>query len=105
MKAVHWTGLALLLGVGAVFFWLRLQVPLLVPLFGLSLPVEGLWLLGFGLGVLFAGLYLLAFGLSAFWERRRLMREIGRLKGELEAIRRERIEEIPRIPDRDQETP
>lgn len=101
MRLVHWTGLLLLLLVGGVFLWFRLQVPLLVPLFGYSLPVEGLWLLGFGLGVVFSGLYLVAFGLKGLWERRRLLQEIRRLKEEVGRLEASRIEEIPRIPDRD----
>lgn len=110
MRLVHWTGLLLLLLVGGVFFWLRLQVPLRVPLFGYSLPVEGLWLLGFGLGVVFSGLYLVAFGLKGLGEKRRLLREIRRLKEEMGRLEASRIAaspsgehrvEVPRIPDRD----
>ncbi|MGQ9753573.1 MAG: hypothetical protein ACUVQD_02745 [Thermaceae bacterium] len=87
MLFLHWLGLILLLLVGAVFFWFRFQVPLRIPLWGFSLPVEEVWLLGFGLGVGFVGLYLLALGAKAFGERRRLLREVRRLKEEVERLK------------------
>jgi len=47
-------------------------------------------------------LWALALWLGGVGERRRLIREIRRLQGEVNALKGERIEEIPRIPDRDE---
>ncbi len=54
------------------------------------------------LGLLMGGFWALALWLGGVGERRRLVREIRRLQGEVNALKRERIEEIPRIPDRDE---
>lgn len=56
----------------------------------------------YALGVLVGGLYALAVWWTAFGERRALLREMRRLQGEVNALRRERLEEIPRIPDREE---
>lgn len=59
-------------------------------------------LAAYALGLLLAGLYALAFLLKGYGDRRRLLREIRRLQEEVNALKRARIEEIPRIPDRDE---
>lgn len=41
-------------------------------------------------------------GWARWGERRALLREVRRLEGEVKALKRERIEEIPKIPDREE---
>ncbi|MCH1928284.1 LapA family protein, partial [Shewanella sp. C31] len=48
----------------------------------------------YALGFLVGGLYALAFWWAGLAERRALLREVRRLQGEVNALKRERIEEI-----------
>jgi hypothetical protein len=96
MKLVHWTFLLVSLGVVGAGLYLYLTYPfLVVPTpwgpwpFYLVLPAA------YALGFLVGGLYALALWLSGLGARRVL------LQGEVNALKRERIEEIPRIPDRE----
>ncbi|GGM91684.1 hypothetical protein GCM10007092_00750 [Thermus composti] len=103
MRLAGWILLltALLVGVGAVY--LGLQVPFLeVPSPWGPLPLAFLLGGGYALGLLAGLAYALAFWARGVAQGRALRREIARLQGELNALKRERIEEIPRIPDRDE---
>ncbi|TBH21765.1 hypothetical protein [Thermus thermamylovorans] len=103
MKLAHWVFLLTTLGVGGAGLYLYLSFPFLeVPTpFG-PWPLHYLLPGAYALGLVVGGLYALALGWGAFAERRALLKEVRRLQGELEALRRERIEEVPRIPDREE---
>ncbi|MEN2981442.1 MAG: hypothetical protein ABDH20_02230 [Thermus sp.] len=103
MKLAGWVFLLVSLGVGGAGLYLYIAFPFL------ALPTPwGLWPLylvlpgAYALGLSVGGLYALALGLGGVLGRRALLREIRRLQGELSALKRERIEEIPRIPDREE---
>jgi hypothetical protein len=103
MKLLGWVFLLVGLGVVGVGAYLYYAYPFLeVPSpFG-PLPLYYLLPGVYFLGLLMGGLWALALWLGGVGERRRLIREIRRLQGEVNALKRERIEEIPRIPDRDE---
>lgn len=103
MNLLHWLFLLASLLVGGVALYLHLALPFL------ELPTPlGPWplslalLSAYDLGLLLSGLYALALLVKAYGEKRGLLREIRRLREEVNALKRERIEEIPRIPDRDE---
>ncbi|GAA6755450.1 hypothetical protein QT17_10465 [Thermus sp. 2.9] len=103
MKLVHWTFLLVSLGVAGAGLYLYLTYPFLeVPTpwgpWPLYLVLPAVYALGFLVG----GLYALALWLAGMGGRRALLREVRRLQGEVNALKRERIEEIPRIPDREE---
>lgn len=103
MKLVHWVFLLTTLGVAGVGLYLYLSLPFLeVPTPWGPWPLYALLPGAYLLGLLVGGLYALALGVGAFRERRLLLREVRRLQGEVNALRRERPEEIPRIPDREE---
>lgn len=103
MKLLGWVFLLVSLGVVGAGAYLYYAYPFLeVPSpFG-PLPLCALLPGAYFLGLLMGGLWALALWLGGVGERRRLIREIRRLQGEVNALKRERIEEIPRIPDRDE---
>jgi hypothetical protein len=103
MKLLGWVFLLVSLGVVEAGAYLYYAYPFLeVPSpFG-PLPLDALLPGAYFLGLLMGGLWALALWLGGVGERRRLVREIRRLQGEVNALKRERIEEIPRIPDRDE---
>lgn len=106
MKLVQWVFLLVSLGVAGVGLYLYYAYPFLalpspwgpVPLYAL---LPGAYLLG----LLVGGAFALALWLRGVGERRGLLREVRRLQGEVQALRQARIEEIPRIPDREPEGP
>ena len=103
MKLLGWVFLLVSLGVVGAGAYLYYAYPFLeVPSpFG-PLPLDALLPGAYFLGLLMGGLWALALWLGGVGERRRLVREIRRLQGEVNALKLERIEEIPRIPDRDE---
>jgi hypothetical protein len=103
MKLLGWVFLLVSLGAVGAGAYLYYAYPFLeVPSpFG-PLPLYALLPGAYFLGLLMGGLWALALWLGGVGERRRLVREIRRLQGEVNALKRERIEEIPRIPDRDE---
>ena len=103
MKLLGWVFLLVSLGAVGAGAYLYYAYPFLeVPSpFG-PLPLYALLPGAYFLGLLMGGLWALALWLGGVGERRRLIREIRRLQGEVNALKRERIEEIPRIPDRDE---
>ncbi|MFZ8813679.1 MAG: hypothetical protein ACO2OU_07590 [Thermus aquaticus] len=103
MKLLGWVFLLVSLGAVGAGAYLYYTYPFLeVPSpFG-PLPLYALLPGAYSLGLLMGGLWALALWLGGVGERRRLLREIRRLQGEVNALKRERIEEIPRIPDRDE---
>ncbi len=101
MKFAGWVFLLVSLGVGAAGVYLFyaypfLEVPSPLGPWPLYYLLPGVYLLG----LLVGGLFVLALWLRGVGERGRLLREIRRLQGEVNALKRERIEEIPKIPDR-----
>ena len=103
MKLLGWVFLLVSLGVVGAGAYLYYAYPFLeVPSpFG-PLPLYALLPGAYFLGLLMGGLWALTLWLGGVGERRRLIREIRQLQGEVNALKRERIEEIPRIPDRDE---
>jgi hypothetical protein len=103
MKLLGWVFLLVSLGVVGAGAYLYYAYPFLeVPSPLGPLPLYALLPGAYFLGLLMGGLWALALWLGGVGERRRLVREIRRLQGEVNALKRERIEEIPRIPDRDE---
>jgi hypothetical protein len=103
VNLLHWLLLLTSLLVGGFALYLHLALPFLdLPTpFG-PWPLSLALLAAYALGLLLSGLYALAFSLKAYGEKRGLLREIRRLQEEVNALKRARIEEIPRIPDRDE---
>ncbi|MDM7325149.1 MAG: LapA family protein [Thermus sp.] len=103
MKLAHWVFLLVTLGVAGAGVYLYLAYPFLeVPTpFG-PWPLYYLLPGAYALGILVGGVYALAVWLGEVGERRALLREVRRLEGEVKALKRERIEEIPKIPDREE---
>uniref|UniRef100_A0A7C6E2X0 DUF1049 domain-containing protein n=1 Tax=Thermus tengchongensis TaxID=1214928 RepID=A0A7C6E2X0_9DEIN len=103
MKLAHWVFLLASLGVVGAGFYLYLAFPFLeVPTPLGPWPLYYLLPGAYALGFLVGGAYALALWLWGVGERRALLREVRRLQGEVNALKRERIEEIPRIPDREE---
>ncbi|WP_117236772.1 lipopolysaccharide assembly protein LapA domain-containing protein [Thermus sediminis] len=103
MKLLQWVFLLASLGAAGAGVYLYYAYPFLeVPSPSGPLPLYYLLPGAYLLGLLVGGLFALAFWLRGVGERGRLLREIRRLQGEVDALKRERIEEIPRIPDRDE---
>ncbi|WP_038046959.1 LapA family protein [Thermus caliditerrae] len=103
MKLAHWVFLLASLGVAGASLYLYVALPFLeVPTPWGPWPLYYLLPGAYALGFLVGGLYALAMGWGAFAERRALLREVRRLQGEVNALKRERIEEIPKIPDREE---
>ncbi|MFN4232796.1 LapA family protein [Thermus sp.] len=103
MKLAHWVFLLVTLGVVGAGLYLYLAFPFLeVPTPLGSWPLYYLLPAAYALGFLVGGVYALALWLGGLGERRALLREVRRLQGEINALKRERIEEIPRIPDREE---
>ncbi len=103
MKLLQWIFLLVSLGAGAVGVYLYYAYPFLaLPSPWGLLPLYYLLPGAYLLGLLVGGLFALALWLRGLGERRGLLREVRRLQGEVEALKRERLEEIPRIPDREE---
>ncbi|MFN3179550.1 MAG: hypothetical protein ACK41R_05260 [Thermus sp.] len=103
MKLANWVFLLATLGVAGAGFYLYLAFPFLeVPTPWGPWPLYYLLPGVYALGVLVGGVYALALWLWGVGERRALLREVRRLQGEVNALKRERIEEIPKIPDREE---
>lgn len=103
MKLAHWVFLLVTLGVVGAGLYLYLAFPFLeVPTPLGSWPLYYLLPAAYALGFLVGGVYALALWLGGLGERRALLREVRRLQGEINALKRERIEEIPKIPDREE---
>ena len=103
MRLLGWVFLLVSLGVVGAGAYLYYAYPFLeVPSpFG-PLPLYYLLPGAYVLGLLIGGLWALALWLRGLGEGRRLLREVRWLQGEVNALKRERIEEIPKIPDRDE---
>jgi len=103
MRLLGWVFLLVSLGVAGAGAYLYYAYPFLeVPSpFG-PLPLYYLLPGAYVLGLLIGGLWALALWLRGLGEGRRLLREVRWLQGEVNALKRERIEEIPKIPDRDE---
>ncbi|RTH98243.1 hypothetical protein CSW23_11880 [Thermus scotoductus] len=103
MKLAHWVFLLVTLGVAGAGLYLYLAFPFLeVPTPLGSWPLYYLLPGAYALGFLVGGVYALVLWLWGVGERRALLREVRRLQGEVNALKRERFEEIPRIPDREE---
>lgn len=103
MKLAHWVFLVSTLGVAGAGLYLYLSYPFLevpTPLgpWPLYYLLPGAYVLGFLVG----GVYALALWFGGMAKQRALAREVRRLQGEVNALKRERIEEIPKIPDREE---
>lgn len=106
MRLVQWILLLVSLGAGALGVYLYYAYPFLaLPSPWGLLPLYYLLPGAYLLGLLVGGLWALALWLGGIGERRRLLREVRRLQGEVKALRQARLEEIPRIPDREPEEP
>ncbi len=103
MKLLQWIFLLVSLGAGAVGVYLYYAYPFLaLPSPWGLLPLYYLLPGAYLLGLLVGGLFALALWLRGLGERRGLLREVRRLQGEVEVLKRGRLEEIPRIPDREE---
>ncbi|MGC8875740.1 hypothetical protein [Thermus sp.] len=103
MKLVQWVFLLVSLGAGAAGVYLYYAYPFLaLPSPWGLLPLYYLLPGAYLLGLLVGGLFALALWLRGLGERRALLRAVRRLQEEVEALKRERPEEISRIPDRDE---
>ncbi|MCL4455506.1 MAG: LapA family protein [Deinococcus sp.] len=101
MKLLNWLAFLITLLVAGLSGLLYVADPLLL----LGTPwgsVHLAWLVAgaFLLGAMVAGFYVMAYWFSVRKALGQRLREIKRMRADLEALKQKHVEEIPRIPDR-----